>query len=254
MDYVPLLTPAGSAFSVRISDIEAAPRPNSTVERAKLRKKLIAISALLCAPPFLAGAFLLWTSRPPDRPKSSQDPIPVYSTTVFGSAAPGAGLRGLVYELIPNMPVLPYFAGLHPVTTLYTKTLNIPPQDFLVGIPGVARVEWFAIDYSGTIWISKAGKYHFEVLSDDGSRVYVDEKEIINNDGIHSPVARRGAVSLKTGPHKLRVAYFQGPRQTIALVLTVQVPGSDEWKPFNTDDFQAPKGAQAGARGQVPPR
>jgi hypothetical protein len=248
--YLPSLTPAGSAFSVRISHIEAAARSRSTVERTGLKKKLIAVLALLCAQPFLAGAFSWWNSRPPDRPTSRQDPIPVYSTTVFGSAAPGAGLRGLVYELVPNMPVLPYFAGLHPVTTLYTKTLNIPPQDFLVGIPGVARVEWFAIDYSGTIWISKAGKYHFEVLSDDGSRVYVDEKEIINNDGIHPPVARRGAVSLKTGPHKLRVAYFQGPRQTIALVLTVKPPGSDEWKPFNTDDFQAPKGAP----GQAPPK
>jgi hypothetical protein len=126
------------------------------------------------------------------------------------------------------------------VATLYTKTLNVPPQNFSEGIPGVERVEWFAIDYSGDVWISKKGRYHFEVLSDDGSRLYVDDKQVISNDGLHPPKAKKGAISLQRGRHSIHVAYFQGPRETIALVLRVKGPDSG-WKIFHTDDFGAPE-------------
>ncbi len=105
-------------------------------------------------------------------------------------------------------------------------------------------MEWFAIDYTGEIWISKAGKYHFVILSDDGSRLYLDQEGVIDNDGVHPPVSRRGTVSLKTGLHRLRVSYFQGPRQTIALVLKVKGPGTG-WRVFDTDDFKAPPGTAA---------
>jgi hypothetical protein len=177
---------------------------------------------LLCAQVLLGGG---------------QQPKPVFSTTVFGSPLEGDGLRGLVYELAPDTPALPDLTGRTPVTTLYTKTLNIPPQDFSEGIPGVERVEWFAIDYSGDIWIVKKGKYHFEVLSDDGARLFIDGKPVINNDGLHPPKAKKGSVSLGPGPHSIRLSYFQGPRQTIALVLTVKEPGSG-WRIFNTEDFR----------------
>jgi hypothetical protein len=130
----------------------------------------------------------------------------------------------------------------HPVATLYTNSLDIPPQNFRDGIAGVARVEWFAIDYSGDIWISKKGKYHFEVLSDDGTRLYIDDRLIINNDGLHPPKAKKGNVSLRPGRHVLRLSYFQGPREDIALVLTVKTPERG-WRVFNTDDFLSPNQA-----------
>jgi PA14 domain len=193
------------------------------IGRATTRIKLAAFVGLLCARILLGGG---------------QQPKPVFSTTVFGSPIEGDGLRGLVYELAANTAGLPDFTGRSPVTTLYTKSLNIPPQDFSEGIPGVERVEWFAIEYSGDIWIAEKGKYHFEVLSDDGARLYLDDKQVINNDGLHPPKAKKGSVSLERGQHHIRIAYFQGPRQTIALVLTVKGPGSG-WRTFNTDDFRA---------------
>jgi hypothetical protein len=191
----------------------------------------------------LFAQFLLFT--PVGLP--GQEPEPVFSTTVFGSLIPGDGLTGKVYELLPNMPALPYFAAMRSVATLYTKTLNIPPQNFRAGIPGVPRIEWFAVDYTGDIWISKGGKYLFEILSDDGSRLYVDQGQVINNDGVHAPEVRRGAVSLKPGRHTLRVSYFQGPGEHIALVLTVKGPHFD-WRIFNTDDFKAPDAEQTPCR------
>lgn len=163
---------------------------------------------------------------------------PVFSTTVFGSPIEGSGFRGLVYDLPPNTSRLPDFAALAPVATLYTKALNIPPQSFLDGVAGVQRVEWFAIDYQTEIWISKKGKYHFEIVSDDGTRLYMDEKQLIENDGQHPPKMKRASVTLQPGKHSIRVSYFQGPRDTIALVLKVKAPDTG-WRLFNTDDFRS---------------
>jgi hypothetical protein len=58
-------------------------------------------------------------------------------------------------------------------------------RDFTEGFPGVTkRFEWFAIDYTGRIWIARPGVYQFELMSDDGSKLYIDD--VIDNDWLHS--------------------------------------------------------------------
>src|SRR5947199_345334 len=83
-----------------------------------------------------------------------------------------------------------------PVGTIYTTSLNVPPQDFDKGFPGVTnRFEWFAIVYTGRIWVSIPGLYRFHLLSDDGSRLLVDGKRVLDNDGIHAPLELPGMVT-----------------------------------------------------------
>ena len=101
------------------------------------------------------------------------------------------------------------------------------------------RFEWFAIDYNGRFWIEKPGEYEFSLLSDDGSKLYIDGKEVINNDGQHPPAEETGSVDLDRGIHRIRVSYFQGPRFHVALVLKVAGPG-EELRVFSTDEFKPP--------------
>jgi hypothetical protein len=101
------------------------------------------------------------------------------------------------------------------------------------------RFEWFAIDYSARFWIEKPGKYSFELLSDDGSALYIDERRVVDNDCMHAPISARGTISLDGGIHDMRAGYFQGPRWHVALVLSVKPPG-EQWRIFNTDDFRPP--------------
>lgn len=169
-------------------------------------------------------------------------PIPDAPITTFGvTVVDSVGLQGNIYLLRPNTDALPKFERLKPVGAIYTSSLNIPPRSFLEGFPGVTdRYEWFAIDYHGTFWIEQPGKYRFLLASDDGSKLYIDNKVVIDNDGIHAVQTETGMINLKAGSHRIRVSYFQGPRAGVALVLGVAAPGELRWRIFNTKEFLPP--------------
>ena len=169
------------------------------------------------------------------------DPVYKFYSTVFGtSVMKSGGLTGLVYEIEPDTGRLPFFDRMRPISKVWTTSLNIPVQDFSKGFPGVAdRFEWFAIDYTGKIWITKAGHYRFTLESDDGSALFIDDRLVIDNDGIHSVLMKKGSVHLKPGPHSIRIAYFQGPRLSVALRLKVARPGQG-LRVLNMEDFAPP--------------
>lgn len=148
---------------------------------------------------------------------------------VFGSKEKlSFSLQGNIYYLRSNTYRLPDFSKLKPVGTIFTKELNIPEQDFDKGFPGVTdRFEWFAIDYTGQFIVKKKEKFRFRLNSDDGSKLFIDGRLVINNDGGHPPRAIEGEILLKSGMHKIEVQYFQGPKMGIALVLEIAREGKD---------------------------
>ena len=70
------------------------------------------------------------------------------------------------------------------------------------------RSDKFAFEFNGYIKIDKDGIYTFFTDSDDGSRLYLDDEEIVNNDGDHGSVEKNGKAALKKGYHKIKVLYF----------------------------------------------
>ncbi len=154
--------------------------------------------------------------------------------------------QGTIYFLPVGTARLPDLARLQPVGKIYAATLNISPRSFLEGFPGVTdRFEWFAIDYKGKIYLKKGGTYTFSLLSDDGSKLLIDGKTVIDNDGIHPPVEKFGSVRLGRGLHDIEVQYFQGPRQQVALVLSMVQGGRKV--PFDIREF-APVTMKEGQR------
>ena len=165
-----------------------------------------------------------------------QDPAPIFGTTVVINS----GLKGLVYHIPRNSTHLPNFARLKPKGTIYTTSLNVPPRDFRTGFPGVTkRIEWFAIDYTGRFWIEKPALYRFSLTSDDGSRLYIDDQPIADNDGVHPPKVQLASLQLAGGVHNIRVSYFQGPGEMVALILLIAGPGED-YRVFDTDELKPP--------------
>ena len=66
----------------------------------------------------------------------------------------------------------------------------------------------FALKYEGFIQVDVAGKYTFSTASDDGSKLFVDGKEVVDNDGNHGVMEQAGSIELTAGKHPIRVEYY----------------------------------------------
>ena len=80
------------------------------------------------------------------------------------------------------------------------------------------RDDHFGVVYSGFVEVPKDGIYTFFLASDDGSKLYVGDELLIDNDGEHGVNEVAGEVALKTGLHTIRIEYFEhGGGESLAL-------------------------------------
>jgi hypothetical protein len=66
----------------------------------------------------------------------------------------------------------------------------------------------FALKYEGFIQIDNPGKYTFWTQSDDGSKLFIDGKKVVDNDGNHGVEEASGSVVLTEGKHAIRVEVY----------------------------------------------
>lgn len=111
---------------------------------------------------------------------------------------PDPGLMALYYE--GEWDMLPDFNTLVPVH----KTTSDQ-----IGLKDAARKDLIGLSYRGYITVPKTGVYTFYVTSDDGSRLTLDKKIIIDNDGLHGAIEKTGYMALQTGYHEIRLDFFE---------------------------------------------
>lgn len=68
----------------------------------------------------------------------------------------------------------------------------------------------YGATFDGYLKVPADGFYKFEVESDDGTVLRIDDEEVVNNDGNHPSLVVTGYVPLRQGFHKMRLKYFQG--------------------------------------------
>jgi hypothetical protein len=83
------------------------------------------------------------------------------------------------------------------------KTYNLSIED-IANLP-----DNFGLMMTSDLEIQQAGSYTFELFSNDGSRMYLDGKLLINNDGLHGFIGKTGKAKLTKGKHKITIEYFQ---------------------------------------------
>ena len=66
----------------------------------------------------------------------------------------------------------------------------------------------FVTRASGLLIIDRAGVYALRLISDDGSRLWIDGRVIINHDGWHGAVPKDSRIHLRKGVHPIRVEHF----------------------------------------------
>lgn len=76
-------------------------------------------------------------------------------------------------------------------------------------IKDAAAADHFAYGFRTLIQIPERGVYRFYTFSDDGSALFIDGKQVVDNDGGHSARRAEGKIALEKGFHELRVLYFE---------------------------------------------
>ena len=68
----------------------------------------------------------------------------------------------------------------------------------------------FAFRFTGYIRVLTAGDYIFYTASDDGSKLYIGDTVVVNNDGPHGVEEKSGIIGFRAGYHPITVTMFHG--------------------------------------------
>jgi hypothetical protein len=159
---------------------------------------------------------------------SGNGPGGLFGNGQFQGDGPGA-LKARVCFIPESTRSVTQIGHCEAIFEQFLDEINVPARRFEAGFPGFeARTEWFAVNISGTFTVSEPGLYRFRLKSDDGARLYVDKHLVVDNDGIHDAISKRGSIELSEGRHHIAVQYFQGMKFILALQLFVTPPGESE--------------------------
>jgi len=75
--------------------------------------------------------------------------------------------------------------------------------------PGTKMKQRLCMVLFSEMTIAQDACYEFELQSDDGSRLWIDDKHIINNDGNHKFRTRKDSVYLNKGNYDIKLWYMQ---------------------------------------------
>lgn len=101
-------------------------------------------------------------------------------------------------------------------------------------IQEAAADDHFGYQFRSLINIPEKGVYKFHIYSDDGARLFIDDQEVIDNDGSHSAGEVTGKVALEKGFHEIRVIYFE---DYMGQALEVGITGKNLPKQVIPDDM-----------------
>ena len=109
---------------------------------------------------------------------------------------------------------------------------------------GTGLYDHFLVRFVGKVRAPKAGTYQFHVESDDGSRLKINGKTVVDNGGLHGMNEVTGEVELAEGVHDLVLEYFENSGDA-GLKLSWTAPGEDRMivpaKALFHDAAKAPK-------------
>jgi len=152
-------------------------------------------------------------------------PISISNPTMLRMAlfSPG-GARGDIYnlnfrpsEMKKSVPVRNAKTGL--LCSFFdqkyksTKEMDgkTPDEIFIVSnIKAPKETKAFGLVFNGYIDVPETGIYSFYFTCDDGGVLYIDNEEIVDNDGLHSAELKSGQAAMQKGLHPFKLDFIEG--------------------------------------------
>ena len=95
--------------------------------------------------------------------------------------------------------ILPDFSALPAIITGTVLNFDLTPA---------VNNDNFGFQFVGYIDLPTNGTYTFYTDSDDGSKLYIDNIMVVDNDGLHGSFEQAGSLYLTAGRHAITVGYF----------------------------------------------
>lgn len=89
---------------------------------------------------------------------------------------------------------------------------------------GTELDEHFYARWTGVIRVPKDATYTFYTESDDGSRLWIGGKPLVDNGGLHAMEEKSAEVALKAGDHEIKVDLFENEGE-VGLKLSWEASG-----------------------------
>jgi hypothetical protein len=138
-------------------------------------------------------------------------------------------LAGLLLSTLATTPnAVAAVPEQEPGVTLRVYDVQVPLEEICTLKPGqtpnvdklMPRIDFSSADDFGfdshfvsqviaNIDIPAAGSYDFRLISDDGSRLFIDDELVINHDGLHGAEPKDGSATLGAGYHSLFIEHFE---------------------------------------------
>jgi Ca2+-binding RTX toxin-like protein len=67
----------------------------------------------------------------------------------------------------------------------------------------------YALKFTTELTVTTGGDYTFTTTSDDGSKLFVNGIEVVDNDGHHAAVTESGTITLPPGQHTIEIVYYE---------------------------------------------
>jgi parallel beta-helix repeat protein len=144
-------------------------------------------------------------------PNSSLFRSSATSTNLLPAVYPSNPINGLDYKYYEaaSYSLLPDFNSVTALKTGSSKFFDISQAN---------RSTSYCFNFTGYVDVPADGQYTFYTTSDDGSKLYIDNVPVVDNDGLHSAIEKSGTIGLKAGKHAISVAFFQqGGDQVLAV-------------------------------------
>ncbi|WP_333820550.1 family 20 glycosylhydrolase [Ohtaekwangia sp.] len=202
----------------RLPELEGFTQKNAFVDRAILDVK-----------PPLAGFTLRYTtdgSLPDHHSTELKAPLTIdQPLTIRLAAFTKAGRRGDVYKLEYDKQTyspaessatlqpgltLTYYKGFFKNVASIKSTADTTLQVPAVVVPEKLGKGSFGLKYRGYIDVPEQGIYNFYFTCDDGGVLYIDDRLVVDNDGLHAPLQKSGGIALSKGAHRFEIDFIEG--------------------------------------------
>ncbi len=164
---------------------------------------------------------------------------PVSIISLEGQDIPHPGFdmfHGIVVE-IPEDSLQrgyrPYIESLDPIDSISWSEIMVRVRKTQKDFPDVKLKKGFGLLIKNQMRIDVDGYYEFILASDDGSRLWIDEELIIDNDLIHPMQVRRDSIPLYKGEYPIKLWYYQAMHDKYGFIFQSRYLGPLEEKTSN---------------------